>query len=242
VHEVWAVFAVSLGASALSALISFVGAETAPVPLSRQQAVVVGTLAPGRPWLDLAYQLVNIAIAVAPVLLVAFVLHRDGETFGDIGLDRSRPAADAATGAAFAAVIGGAGIGLYVLAYRLGISLNVVAADLPAVWWRVPVLVLSAVHNGLLEEVLVVGYLLRRLRQIGWSDNRALLTSAVLRGTYHLYQGVGGFAGNAVMGLIFGRFYQRWGRTLPLIIAHSLIDTGAFLGYVYLHGHVHWLP
>ena len=33
--------------------------------------------------------------------------------------------------------------------------------------------------------------------------------SAVLRGSYHLYQGFGGFVGNIVMGLVFGRVWQR---------------------------------
>jgi uncharacterized protein len=28
----------------------------------------------------------------------------------------------------------------------------------------------------------------------------------------------------------------------PMIIAHTLIDTGAFVGYATLHGHVSWLP
>jgi len=27
-----------------------------------------------------------------------------------------------------------------------------------------------------------------------------------------------------------------------MIIAHTLIDTGAFVGYLALHGHVSWLP
>jgi hypothetical protein len=27
-----------------------------------------------------------------------------------------------------------------------------------------------------------------------------------------------------------------------LVLAHSLIDTGAFVGYVVLKGHVSWLP
>jgi CAAX amino terminal protease family. len=64
----------------------------------------------------------------------------------------------------------------------------------------------------------------------------------VLRGSYHLYQGFGGFIGNLAMGVVFGRLYQRWGRTTPLIIAHSLIDAVAFAGYAVLHGHVSWLP
>jgi membrane protease YdiL (CAAX protease family) len=104
------------------------------------------------------------------------------------------------------------------------------------------VLVLSALQNAVLEEVLVAGYLLHRLRQLGWGDGRALVLSAVLRGSYHLYQGLGGFAGNLVMGLVFGRLYQRWGRVGPLVVAHTLMDTVAFVGYAYLAGRVGWLP
>jgi membrane protease YdiL (CAAX protease family) len=131
---------------------------------------------------------------------------------------------------------------LYLAAYNLGISLNVVAEQLPAVWWRIPVLILSAAQNGMLEEILVIGYLLRRLDQLGWTPPRAIAVSAVLRGSYHLYQGLGGFLGNAVMGVIFGVLYRRWGRVTPLIIAHTLIDAVAFVGYAALHGRVSWLP
>jgi membrane protease YdiL (CAAX protease family) len=63
-----------------------------------------------------------------------------------------------------------------------------------------------------------------------------------LRGGYHLYQGLSGFAGNLVMGVIFGAVFQRTRRVLPLIIAHTLLDAVAFVGYVLLHGHVSWLP
>ena len=93
-----------------------------------------------------------------------------------------------------------------------------------------------AIHDGLLEEILVIGYLLRRLDQLGWAPWQAILTSAVLRGCYHLYQGFGAFIGNAAMGLIFGYLYRRWGRVTPLIIAHTLIDTVTFLGYAALVG------
>jgi len=81
-----------------------------------------------------------------------------------------------------------------------------------------------------------------RLRQLGWSDQRALAVSAVLRGSYHLYQGFGAFIGNAVMGVIFALLYLRWKRVTPLIISHALIDTGAFVGYALLHGHLSRLP
>jgi membrane protease YdiL (CAAX protease family) len=240
--EIFVVFAVSLGASGLNALIELIGSLTAPQSLRQQQALLVGTLAPGRPLLDLILQLVSVAEGLAPVALVIYLMARSGETPSDMGLDARHPAQDAARGAVLAAVIGGTGLALYLTAFKLGISLTVVPESLPAVWWRIPVLVLNAAQNGILEEVLVIGYLLRRLDQLGWAPWRAIVFAAVLRGSYHLYQGFGGFLGNAVMGLIFGYLYRRWGRVTPLIIAHTLIDTVAFAGYAALHGRVSWLP
>lgn len=240
--EIVVVFAVSLGRSALLAAISLIGSLTAHKTLGRQQALLVGSMAPGRPLLDLSLQLANILLSLAPVALVFYLLARSGESPSAIGLDTTRPASDLARGAVLAAVIGGLGLGLYLAAFHLGVNLNVVPENLPAVWWRIPVLLLSALQNAALEEVLVAGFLLHRLRQLGWNDDKALLTSAMLRGSYHLYQGLGGFAGNAVMGLIFGRLYQRWGRVMPLLIAHTLMDSVAFIGYAVLANKVGWLP
>jgi membrane protease YdiL (CAAX protease family) len=104
------------------------------------------------------------------------------------------------------------------------------------------VLVAAAVANALAEELVVVAYLITRLRQLGQSGVGAALASAALRGSYHLYQGFGGFVGNLAMGLVFGRFWQRTHRLWPLVIAHAVIDTVAFVGYALLHGHVTWLP
>jgi len=240
--EIFVVFAVSLGGSGLYAFVSLIGSLTAPKALGQQQAVLNGSLAPGRPLLDLFLQLTNIAIGFAPVFLVFYLLSRSGEGPSDLGLDTSQPGRDVFKGVILAAVIGGSGLALYLAAYKLGFALNVVAENLPAVWWRIPVLVLSAAHNGILEEIVVLGYLLNRLDQLGMRPSRAIALSAVLRGSYHLYQGFGGFIGNAIMGVIFGILYKRWGRVTPMIIAHTLIDTGAFVGYATLHGHVSWLP
>jgi membrane protease YdiL (CAAX protease family) len=239
--EIFIVFALSLGASGLNALLSLIGSLLAKQSLSSQQALLVGTLAQNN-WLDLILQLVGIAEALMPVVLVFYLMARSGEPPSVMGLDAREPARDLIRGAIIAAVIGGAGLGLYLAAFHLGISLNVVPESLPAVWWRIPVLVLSAAHDGILEEILVIGYLLRRLDQLGWTPWKAIVFAAVLRGSYHLYQGFGGFIGNATMGLIFGYLYRRWGRVTPLIIAHTLIDTVTFVGYAALHGRVSWLP
>ncbi len=243
VWEIVIVFALSLGGSALFAIIDLIASLTANKALGKQHALIVGSLAPGRPLLDLILQLANLAIGLAPVALVCYLLVREGTTpSAAMGLDAHQPGRDLAKGAILAALIGGSGLALYLAAYKLGLALNVVPENLPDVWWRIPVLILQAARDGILEEILVIGYLLRRLDQLGLSPARAIAISAVVRGSYHLYQGFGGFIGNAVMGVIFALCYRRWKRVTPLIIAHALIDTGAFVGYAALHGHVSWLP
>ena len=44
------------------------------------------------------------------------------------------------------------------------------------------------------------------------------------------------------MGVVFVLLYRRWRRVGPLVAAHSLIDTVAFVGYALLAGKVGWLP
>ncbi|MET7309478.1 CPBP family intramembrane glutamic endopeptidase [Streptomyces sp. NPDC005134] len=236
------VLALSLGASGVSALISFVGSLTKPGALKEQAATLNSSYAPGRPWLDLAWQLFGIATALVPVALVAHLLIREGASLRVIGFDRTRPRSDVGRGVLIAAAIGSAGLAFYLLARAAGFNLTVVPESLPGVWWKYPVLILSALQNSVVEEVIVVGYLLRRLGQLGWTPIAALVASSVLRGSYHLYQGIGGFVGNMVMGVVFVLLYRRWGRVGPLVVAHALLDIGAFVGYALLAGKVGWLP
>ena len=240
--EMLLVLALSLGASGVSALISFVGSLTKPGGLKDQAATLNGSYAPGRPWLDLSWQLFGIASALVPVLLVAHLLLREGAGMRVIGFDRSRPWSDLGRGTLVAAGIGSAGLAFYLAARASGFNLTVVPESLPDVWWKYPVLILSAIQNSVVEEVIVVGYLLRRLDQLGWTPMAALAASSVLRGSYHLYQGIGGFVGNMVMGVVFVLLYRRWGRVGPLVAAHALLDIVAFVGYGLLAGKVSWLP
>lgn len=242
-REVVLVFAVSLGRSGVYAFVSFMAALTSSRSLASQTATLNTSYAPGRPTLDLIYQVLAIVFALVPVALAWHFLAIGGERASRIlGIDASQPGRDLGRGVVLAALVGGTGLVFYLVAYAAGINLQVAASGLPAVWWRWPVLISRAVMNAVLEESLVAGYLLHRLGQLGVRPWRAVAASAVLRGSYHLYQGVGGFVGNAAMGVLFGRLYQRWGRTMPLIIAHALIDIVAFIGYALLAGKVSWLP
>ncbi|MEO9153276.1 MAG: CPBP family intramembrane glutamic endopeptidase, partial [Lapillicoccus sp.] len=190
--------------------------------------------------------LTGYAVALVPVAAAIYLLRRvePPAPFSPsrfLGFDWRRPGFDAAGGAALAALIGIPGIGLYVAARALGINTQVAAANLEGAWWTIPVLVLSAIQNAVLEEVIVVGYLVTRLRQVGWAVPAIVIGSALLRGSYHLYQGFGAFIGNAVMGVVFVLVFLRWRRVGPLVVAHSILDIVAFIGYTLLKGHLTWL-
>ena len=240
--ETWLVLGVSLGASAVWAALSLVRKLTAEVPLGRQTTAMNSSVTPDRPWLDLAYQLVGIGLALVPVLLALLLLSRgDVRARFVIGWDATQPARDFVRGLGLAALVGIPGLGLYAVAKALDLNTTIAAANLTDVWWAVPVLVLAAAQNAVLEEVLMVGYLFTRWSQAGWSTGRIILSSALIRGSYHLYQGFGGFVGNAVMGLLFGWVYTKTRRVGPLVVAHTVLDVVAFVGYALLKDRLGWL-
>jgi membrane protease YdiL (CAAX protease family) len=230
--EVWIVLGLSLGQSAVYAIISLLGVLTQG-PLSKATATLNQSQSP-RPYLDLTYQLVGIAFTLVPVVLALWLLAGDRTgvpVARRLGLDRTRPLADLGEGVLLAAVIGLPGIALYLVGHAVGITATIVPAALNAYWWTVPVLILQAVKNAVLEEVVVVGYLLTRLRQLGVNPWLATGISALLRGSYHLYQGFGPFLGNVVMGVVFAEWFRRRGRVMPLIVAHTILDSVTFVGY-----------
>ncbi|USQ79767.1 CPBP family intramembrane metalloprotease [Ornithinimicrobium faecis] len=242
VTETLLVLGVSLGASAIWSLLSLLRKLTAPTPLAQQTTAMNTSRAPQRPWLDLAYQLADILLPLVPVLLALFLLAQHlPRPHQVMGLDLTRPAHDILMGLGLAAVIGLPGLALYLGARELGFNTTISAAGLPSIWWGVPVLVLAAIGNAVLEEVVMVGYLFTRWAQAGWSTAAIIVTSALVRGSYHLYQGFGGFIGNIAMGLILGVVYARTKRVMPLVIAHTVLDVVAFVGYALVAPHVSWL-
>lgn len=232
--EIWIVLGLSLGQSGVYALVNLVARLTAETSLADQSATLNASRSP-RPWLDLTYQLLGIAFALVPVALAVYLLSARGPgTLRRIGLDAARPGRDTAWGFALAAAIGLPGLAFYAVGRLLGITVSVQASALNEAWWTVPVLVLAALQNGLLEEVVAVAYLTERTTDLGWTRLKIVVASSLLRGSYHLYQGIGPFLGNVVMGIVFSWFYtSRWGRhrVLPLVVAHTLLDVVAFVGY-----------
>ena len=239
--EIAIVLALSLGASAVYAIVTIVERVTRGTALPSQTATINSPLS-ARPLFDLIYQLLGFGFGLAPVVLVAFLLWQDrAPRLGALGLGapiRTQAArrspwwlTETGGGVLLAVAIGVPGIGFYLFAKAIGINVTVVPTALDAAWWTIPVLVLQALKAALTEELIVVAYLFERLKRLGVGPVATIVSSALLRGSYHLYQGFGGFIGNVVMGLVFGWCYQRWGRSLPLVVAHWVLDIVSFAGY-----------
>ena len=234
--EVWIVLALTLGQSGVYALVSLIRKATLPGGIGNQTATLNGSQ-DYREVFDLVYQGLDLAFAFVPVALVLYLLSLDDvreRVSHRLGLDRSRPGFDVLSGVGLLALIGIPGLAFYGLGRLLGITAEIVPAPDLTYWWTGIMLVLAAIKNAVLEEVIVVGYLITRLRQLRWGVPAAIVAAAVLRGSYHLYQGVGPFFGNFVMGLVFGYWFHRTGRVMPLVVAHALIDIVAFVGYLTL--------
>ncbi|MBB2944666.1 membrane protease YdiL (CAAX protease family) [Actinoplanes lutulentus] len=229
--EIAIVLLLSLGQSAAYAIVSLAAKLTAAAPLAQQTAVLNAPQS-ARPYLDLTRQLLGIFFELIPVALVLFLLLRDRiSPSRELGIDYRRPRFDLGWGFGLAAAIGIPGLLLVYASLQLGINAQIVPSALAPYWWTVPVLILSALQNSILEEVIVVGYLVTRLRTMNLSLVWIVAISAVVRGSYHLYQGFGAFIGNAVMGVVFALFFIRTKRVMPLIVAHALLDITAFVGY-----------
>ncbi len=222
----------SLGQSAVYAVVNLIENLTR-APIS-QATAQLNTPKINREYFDLTYQLLDNFFALVPVALALYLLWKPARSgFQAIGFTISRPWRDLLWrdllgGIGLMLLIGLPSLGLYALGRSLGVTAQIVTSSLHDYWWTIPVLIISALRNAVLEEVIVVGFLMTRLKQLGWQPWWTIVASALLRGSYHLYQGFGPFAGNFVMGLIFGWLYTKTKRVMPLVVAHSLLDIAAF--------------
>lgn len=233
--EVGLVLAISLGQSAVYSLLALARS----IQRSLQSRETLGAqqtqLNPARDadafW-DALYQVLDSAFALAIVGLVLYLLWEPGSNaLRRIGLDLSRSGPDLRRALLLVVVVGVPGLALYAGGRLLGLTVAVQAAPIDRAWSAAPLLLLAALRAGLSEEVVLLGYLFDRLRRLGWNWWPVILATAGLRAAYHAYQGFGPMIGNFAMGVLFGYAYRRWGRVMPFVLAHTIIDAIAFLGY-----------
>lgn len=238
--EVTIVLALSLGKSAVYSIVALIAAMTTTQGLAGSKVTINQTMS-ARPLLDLTYQILGIGFSLVPVALCLFLLSANENPFARLGFDFKPFWTNLWQGFALAAAIGIPGLGLYFTSRQLGLSAQIVTTNLNEYWWTIPVLLLSAVGASLLEEVVIVGYLFDRLQKLGRGLWATIFISAAIRGSYHLYQGFGGFLGNFAMGVVFGWAYRKFGRLTPLVVAHFLLDAVSFVGYAWAKTFFTWL-
>lgn len=243
VLEVCLVLALSLGQSVVWSLLDLMRKLTEPKRLNEQVTQLNNTYVRERPLLDLAYQVAGMVFPFMPVPLALYLLWlwRGRAGWAGMGFDRRRPLSDLGWGLALTTVIGLPGIGLYIGVRALGLNTTVSPANLEAHWYTFLIYLGLAAMNGALEEIVMIGYLFTRLRAARWSWVWIVTCSALIRGSYHLYQGFGGFIGNTLMGIIFGLFFLKTRRIWPLVGAHFLLDAFVYLGYPWAYQTFPWL-
>ena len=230
--EILLVLAITFGTAGLRAIVRLVEAAASPEALNQQTATLNRAQSP-LPWLDPVLQLVSSGVLFAWGGLAMFLLLRHLPTPALVRSWRLRRI-DWLHGAGLAAIIGLPGLAFYFGAVHLGLSKQVVPTGLDETWWRVPLLIVNSWANGFAEELVVVAWLSTRLRQLRLSWAWVFAGTALLRGSYHLYQGYSAGLGNIIMGLVYLWYFKRTGRIWPLVIGHGLIDTVAFVGYAAL--------
>ncbi len=177
----------------------------------------------GEPGLSLTLSVGIVLSEFAAAGLVIFLLIRDGEGVESIGLAGHRFRKDLALVLpvwvlvqVIPQTVGSALVtGLHIPRYA------VVGPALPVAF--VAVGILKSLQAAVVEEIVVLGYLVRRLEQRGWSSMAVVVVAVLVRVSYHLYYGPGVLP--IVLWATASVLVYRWlRRLLPFIICHFVWD------------------
>jgi membrane protease YdiL (CAAX protease family) len=186
------------------------------------------------------YRLLNaLLIEVTSLALLLYVLHRNGQSLGDIGF-----------GFRFADI--GHGILLIMgsrLVFRIAYWSMVRLYGLefghappryvsPLVGAGVVASLLFAAINPFFEELIVRAFLITEATLLTGSAGLAVVLSVLLQTSYHLYQGIPNAIGDGLMFLVLSVYYVKTRRLWPVIVAHLWLDLHAVIFY-HLHARPH---
>jgi membrane protease YdiL (CAAX protease family) len=163
-------------------------------------------------------------MAVVPVALL--LLSRTGQPPKSLGFGMPRLLDDVVPGLGIAAGAFGLEFLLLIpftplLRHHSDLISKVPVGHVPSYYviWGVVISLVTAIT----EEVMMSGYFLTRLEQLGWSPKPALALSLTLRTAYHVYYGLG-FLLTVPFGYLATRSFQKRGRLARPIAAHFLFD------------------
>jgi membrane protease YdiL (CAAX protease family) len=214
--EVLGVFAVFFGASIVA------GGET----LARRYPPPSGS------WAIFAPATISeLATSVLAVLVVVLLSARRGITPRSLGLGwpvrrDGRPAAAQTLRIGVWAVLALLAGGLATVALSMGHKLGQPAhQDASYLIYTLA----ASVTAGIVEEVVVLAFVVTTLRQAARPLPEIVLVAVLLRCSYHDYYGLG-VIGIAIWAAVFVWLFLRVGSVLPLIVVHAAWDSNIFLG------------
>jgi len=188
------------------------------------------TILPGQPVTNLVLEIFAYLSVAAIVPLALLLLLRTGQTPKVLGLGVPRFRRD---------IFPGLGLGAAAFAVEIAILIpfvgflndhrslinNVSSGHVPK-YYLIGGIAMSAT-TAIAEEVMVNGYLLTRLGQLGWTPRKSLIVSLILRTSYHVYYGFG-FLLTVPFGFFVTRSFQKHHKLNRPIVAHFLFDAILF--------------
>lgn len=188
----------------------------------------------GHELLSLPFDVLLYGIQLAAPALVLYLLWRNGEGAASIGLtvDRPRLKGDAALllPVFAAAFFGPLGVLQVILATAGVHGFNPSTTGVPHIY--AVVALVAGVQAGIVEEIVVLGYLVRRLEQLGLRSGPLIAVAVLVRVSYHLYYGAAVIAfivWAAVSVILYRRFRRLW----PFIVVHILWDVTVGLAAIF---------
>lgn len=174
---------------------------------------------------------VNVLIGAVTLIIVAVMLKARRQTASALGLGKTSFGKTIGLAAAtiplcYVSVL------VTVSTYLIlsGTSMDGLVQERAAFFDEVPhipplIAVLFALFVGIHEEVLFRGFILSRLRALTGSTVAAVITSSIVFGLLHGYQGAVGVVQTTTVGLVLATLAARFRTIWPAILAHGLFDT-----------------
>jgi membrane protease YdiL (CAAX protease family) len=179
-----------------------------------------------QPVANLVLGILDYLPVAAMVPLALYLLGRTGQSPSVLGLSLPSIRGDIIPGLGLAAAAFGSELVILIplaplLVDHKSLVNTVPVGNVPAyyVLWGLAISATTAIA----EEVLVNGYLITRLGQLGWTPQSALILSLILRTSYHVYYGLG-FLLTVPFGYFVTRSFQKHRRLTRPIAAHFLFD------------------
>lgn len=178
---------------------------------------------------------IAIVIELISLLLLVYVLHRQGRRLRHLTLSFSWKDLPESLGLAIGAYI------VFALSYVLlfyiyylvtGHALNATPQNVEHLKTKITLAaVLLMLVNPFYEELIARAYIMTEVQFLTGSRLAALCASVALQSAYHLYQGVIAASMLAVLFTIFSIYFLMRRKILPVILAHMYFDFLALLSY-----------